>query len=427
MSDLILAIQARDAARVRDVLAHNPALRTTINVGTDDLGFGSTPLIAAVRQRDRAMIDALLDAGADITIKSDWWAGGFSVLENASEAMLPFLLERGAVLDPCSAAKFGMVDRLEEMFASDPAVVHTRGGDGKTPLHWAGDVATARWLVEHGADINARDVDHESTPIQYLIGDQQGIVQYLIAQGANVDIFAAAAVGDLALATRILDAEPAAVEMVIDGTSFPMQNPRAGGIIYIWTLGNGKTPHIVAQEFKHEDVLDLLMQRSSDQVKLAQACLLGDEALVERFLGEHPDITRQITPAMQGQIVGAAVTNNTTAVRLMLRAGWPVDMRGQLGGTALHWSAWHGNVEMTRDILRHDPPLDMRDAMHDGTALDWALHGSMHGPHAKNGDFAGVITMLIEAGAKTHDPLPQIGSDAALAAYRAGASKSGSR
>ncbi|MGH7581591.1 MAG: ankyrin repeat domain-containing protein [Gemmatimonadales bacterium] len=423
---LILAVKAHDADRVRAIVARHPSIRTIINRGTDELGFGATPLIAAVQQSDRAMIDALLAAGADIAVKSDWWAGGFSVLETASEETVPFLLERGAVLEPCSAAKFGTIDRLAGMVATDPTAVHARGGDGKTPLHWAKDVATARFLVNHGADVNARDVDHESTPIQYMARDRQEIVRYLIAQGAEADIFAAAAIGDLPLATRILDANPDAVEMVVNGTSFPMANPRAGGIIYIWTLGNGKTPHTVAQEFEHPDVYDLLMSRSPDQVKLAQACLLGDEKLFERFLADHPDITAQLTPAMRQQIVGAAVNNNTSAVRLMLRAGWPADVRGPHGGTPLHWSAWHGNLAMMREILRHHPPLDLRDNAHNIPPLGWALHGSLHGWHAKDGDFGGVVTALIEAGAKTDNPPPlptMEGSDAALAAYRRGAGR----
>jgi ankyrin repeat protein len=428
VSELILAIQAGDAARVRDVVTRDPAVRDIINVGTDDLGFGATPLIGAVQRGDRSMIDALLDAGADITVKSDWWAGGFSVLESASGELAPFLLKRGAVLEPCSAARFGMIDRLAEMVAHDSTAVHTRGGDGKTPLHWAKDLATARWLVEHGADINARDVDHESTPIQYLVGDRQDVVRYLLTQGAEADIFAAAAIGDLALATQILDSNPAAVAMVVDSTSFPMRNnPRAGGIIYIWTLGNGKTPHAVALEFQHQHVFDLLMARSSDQVKLAQACLVGDEALIQRLVADHPDAALHLTPPLQGQIVGAAVNNNTAAVRFMLRVGWPVDVHGQLGGTLLHWSAWHGNLDMMREILRYHPPLDVRDSTHDGTPLGWALHGSLHGPHAATGDFAGVITALLDAGAPTDHSPPGPGSVAALAAYRAGVASSGNR
>ena len=416
---LILAIKDDDASRVRELLAAHPSLKANINRGTDELGFGATPLLAAVQRGNRAMIDDLLAAGADLEVKSDWWAGGFSVLESADDALVPFLVERGAVVDVTAAARFGMLEPLAAILAADRDAVDVRSGDGKTPLHWAHDVATARLLVEHGADLNARDVDHESTPAQYHVRERPDVARYLIAQGCDADIFLAAALGDTDLARRILDAEPAVVELVIGASSFPMRDPRAGGTIYTWTLGQGKTPHMVAQEFGHREVFDLLLARSPDQLKLAQACVLGDEALFERFLASRPDLARSLPPAMRQQVVDAAVNNNTNAVRLMLRAGWPVDASGPHGGTPLHWSAWHGNVAMMREILRYEPPLDVRDSAHNMPPLGWALHGSLHGWHAKEGDFAGVVTALIEAGARTGPPWSTMeASDAALAAYR---------
>lgn len=418
---LILAVKDNDLKGLRTLLGSHPELRAVINRGTDQLGFGTTPLLAAVQQSNREMIDTLIAAGGDIRVRSDWWAGGFSALESAAEELVPFLLERGAVLDPTAAARFGMIDRLAELVARDSAAVHARGGDGKTPLHWAKDVATARFLVEHGADIEARDVDHESTPAQYLVRERQDIVRYLITQGCRTDIFLASAIGDLDLVRKILDADPSAIELAITDRDFPKQNPRAGGTIYIWTLGQGKTPHMVAQEFGHDDVFRFLMDHSSDRLKLAQACVLGDEELFERLLASQPSLTADLPDAYRRQLLDAAVNNNANAVRLMLRAGWPVDARGPHGGTALHWAAWHGNAEMVRAILPYHPPIDSRDNAHNIPPLGWALHGSLHGWHAGTGDYAGVVRALIDAGAKTIDVFPTLeGSESALAALRQG-------
>lgn len=420
---LYLAIKGNDEAKVRAAFGTHPELKAIVNRGTDELGFGATPLIAAVQRSNRAMIDTLLAAGADLTVRSDWWAGGFSVLESASEELVPFLVERGAVIDAAAAAKFGMVDRLAELVAADPTMVHQRSGDGKTPLHWAKDVATARFLVEHGADINARDVDHESTAAQYAIRERTDVARYLVAAGAGFDIFLVSALGDLERAREIVDRDAHAVAMIIGPRDFPMRNPRAGGIIYVWTLGQGKSPQMVAQEFGHQAVFDMLMERSPDDVKLAQACFLGDEALFEKYLASREAGT-PISPEVSGRLVGAAVNNNTNAVRLLLKAGWPVDVRGPHGGTALHWAAWHGNAAMLREILRYHPPLDSRDNDHRIPPLGWALHGSLHGWHAKTGDYGAVVAALIDAGAKTDNPLPTLeGSEAAMAAYQAAAKR----
>ena len=57
--------------------------------------FGGTGLIQAVLTDEGVMVDLLLDAGADIAQRSDWWAGSFGVLDHAGDEMAAHLLERG--------------------------------------------------------------------------------------------------------------------------------------------------------------------------------------------------------------------------------------------------------------------------------------------------------------------------------------------
>ena len=53
----------------------------------------------------------------------------------------------------------------------------------------------------------------------------------------------AAALGDVDLVRRHLDSDPDCIRMSVSEEWFPKQNPRAGGTIYIWTLGH-IAPHI---------------------------------------------------------------------------------------------------------------------------------------------------------------------------------------
>jgi hypothetical protein len=55
---------------------------------------------------------------------------------------------------------------------------------------------------------------------------------------------------------------------------------------------------------------------------------------------------------------------------------------------------------MVCEILRYNPPLDLRGDDHDLPALGWALHGSQHGWHRETGDYPGVVDALMAAGAK---------------------------
>jgi len=58
---------------------------------------------------------------------------------------------------------------------------------------------------------------------------------------------------------------------------------------------------------------------------------------------------------------------------------------------------------MTREILRHNPPLEVTDADFQSTPLGWAIHGSEHGWNCQTGDYPGTVELLLKAGAK----LPQ--------------------
>src|SRR5262249_3156691 len=153
-------------------------------------------------------IDALLRAGADINARSHLWAGGLSVLDECAEDMAAFLMERGAVLDAHAAARLGMFQQLQELVAANPGVVAARGAHGQPPLHFASTLEIAQSLLEHGAEIDARDLQHESTPAQHMLRvlqarhyrrDRQDIARYLVARGCRTDLLMAAALGDLAL------------------------------------------------------------------------------------------------------------------------------------------------------------------------------------------------------------------------------------
>lgn len=396
---LAAAIHDGAATAVREVLARVPALRSTLDLPLRGGAFGATPLIVAVQQENPEMVEALLEAGANINQRSHWWAGGFHVLEH-DHGMADFLVERGATLDAKSASQLGRLDDLKRLIAANPTSVHQRAGDGQTPLHVAPSIAIAEFLLEQGAEIDARDVDHEATPAQYLVRSHPEVARYLVSRGARSDILLAAALGDVDAVRRFLDADPELIHATVSEEYFPRQNPHAGGHIYIWTLGQGKTPHLIAREFGHEAVARLLQERSPGPLKLAVACETGDVATMTALLREQPDLIGQLGPTEWRRLPSAAMNDNAVAVRLMLTAGWPVATTGPQGATALHWAGFHGNTEMTREILRHHPPLEARDPTHGGTPLGWAIYGSLHGWHVDRGDYPGVVTLLLEAGAK---------------------------
>jgi ankyrin repeat protein len=389
------AFQNDDAKQVRDLLRRRPELKALVNAPV--FAFCSR---AINNVRSRAMLDVLLEAGADINARSEWWAGSFGILDSAAPELAAYAVERGAVVDVHAAARLGMIDRLRELVTADPSLVHARGGDGQTPLHFASTIEIAQYLLDQEAQIDARDVDHESTPAQYMVRDRQAIARYLVDHGCRTDILMAAALGDLDRVRQFLDADPDAIRTSVSDAYFPKSNPHSGGTIYQWTLGFDKTPHVIAREFGHAEVFQLLMERSPEEVKLSQACELGDEETFRALRAAHPNLVRTLSDEDRRKLATAARNNNADAVRLMLAAGWPVDARGQHNGTALHWAAYHGNAAMTREILRYAPPLEDVDNDFHATPLGWATHGSEHGWYFRTGDYPATVELLCAAGAK---------------------------
>ncbi len=397
---LLEAFRTNDAATADAILATNAALRAMLKAPIPHDPFGSTVLAHPAGKGHLAMVEVLLRHGADINARSDWWAGSFGVLDTCDVTIAPALIARGARLDAHSAARLGMLDALIQLLDTDPDLVHARGGDGQTPLHVAATVDVAQELLRHGADIDAIDVDHESTPAQYLVRDHADVARYLVTRGARTDILLASALGALELVKKHLNADPALLRMRVSQKWFPMRNLRAGGAIYIWTLGTGATPHSVARQFGHEDVYDFLMSQSSDDLKLIRAAETGDETLVRTLLSAG---TASFATSMQDDdarsIAVAAASSNTAVVRLMLEAGWPTDVRGQDGGTPLHWAAWMGNAAMARELVQHGAALEDRGDQYHLTPLGWALHGSQNCWRKEQGDYGATVRVLLEAGA----------------------------
>src|SRR5687768_4904603 len=163
------AVHDHDPVALRRVLADSEEARAAINEPL--FGFDSPALVAVAGDGDLAIVDTLLEFGADPNRRSDWWAGGFHPLYAATGPVADRLLSAGAVPDACAAAQLDRPDLLAKILNDDAARVHERGGDGQTPLHFAKSRRVVDMLLDAGADLNARDVDHRATAAEWMTGD----------------------------------------------------------------------------------------------------------------------------------------------------------------------------------------------------------------------------------------------------------------
>jgi ankyrin repeat protein len=391
------ALRDDDAAEFRRVVKRFPAFKARINEPAGDFG---SPLINHVKSR--AMLDAFLEAGADINARSKWEPGSFGLLDSASPEVAAHAIERGAIVTVHAAARLGMLKELKELIAADPQLVHARGGDGQMPLHFASTIELAGYLLDHGADIDARDLDHESTAAQWMLRERPEVARYLVQRGCKTDILMGAALGDLQLVEKLLAADPECIRMRVSDEYFPLigMGVGSGGTIYQWQLGWHVSAVQVAKGLGHQAIFDLLMQRSPAEEKLLNACWLHDEPMVTSLLTRNPDLAEKLPPAGRRNVAHAARNNDAIAARLMVTARLPVNVFSQHHASALHWAAFHGNAELAQLLMKHHAAIEDTNNEYKSTPLNWAMYGSVNGWHAEQGDYHGTVSILLKAGAK---------------------------
>lgn len=394
------AMQRHDADSARRLFSEHAQFRERINAPI--FAFNAPAIVAYAN--DAAMVDVLLEFGADPNRRSEWWAGPFHALHSATGAAAARLLAAGAIPDACAAAQLDDADLLATMLAADPARASERGGDGQTPLHFARSQRVIDLLLTAGADIDARDVDHRSTAAEWMLAQSRGVgryelARYLVERGAQADIFMTAALGLTDRAVALLQRNPALLDEQT-GRGRYAERPPSSFHMYFWSIGGNRSPLEVAAQFAHDDTLAAMLAFATPVQQLRLACRRTDADAARALVREHPGLIASLTAQDHRAITDAAWDGDAAAVTLMLELGFDPATPGHDAGTALHCASWQGSADCVAAILRVPAGralITHRDAHHQGTPLGWCRHGAVHGP--RGGDFAAVEQLLLECGA----------------------------
>lgn len=159
----------------------------------------SSPVAEAAMKGDAETVRALVRKGADVNAAQ---ADGMTALHwaalNGDLKMLEVLLVAGAVTEPLTrlggytplhlAASRGHGPVIERLLkaGSKPAMVTATGVQ---PIHLAAQAGSAdgvRFLIDRGADVNARDNTHGRTPLVFAASQNRvDTMRMLIEKGAN--------------------------------------------------------------------------------------------------------------------------------------------------------------------------------------------------------------------------------------------------
>ncbi|NBD27076.1 ankyrin repeat domain-containing protein [Paenibacillus glycinis] len=144
---------------------------------------GQAEKVSALLDRDPGLANARNDSGETAVLMAAYFR---------STAIKEMLLDHGAELSVYEAAAVGSTARVAEWLARSPELLGSLSGDGYTLLGLAahfGSEETARYLLDQGADVNARSRDGKLDNLAIhaaIAGNYEPIVKLLLARGADV-------------------------------------------------------------------------------------------------------------------------------------------------------------------------------------------------------------------------------------------------
>lgn len=174
---------------------------------------------------------------------------GYCLRTKRNAPVVERLLEDCPV-DIFAAAYLDRPDDIRRLLADGATQLSRRDGFGQTPLHHAaeaGALGAAQALLAAGADPNARD-SRGDTPA--ILAAHPGpwkptaageLLELLYAHGAEIDVHLAAATGDVARLTAILDSQPERLEARTASGATPLfeaaHNLQAGAVRLLLARG----------------------------------------------------------------------------------------------------------------------------------------------------------------------------------------------
>lgn len=319
--------------------------------------------------------------------------------------------------DPWVACVLGDLSALRGVLDRDPPFAVKTGGPLAMPplvavahskLVLDGDredglLASARLLIDHGADVNGRwsDPQYRDSSLSPLYGaagvtHHAGMTKLLLDAGADPDdnesLYHSMETGDLACTRLLLEAGATvpgtnavgraldydrldALKLLIDHGGDPNENVwlhhailrgrslehirllfeaggdiraenREGVSVFRWAMLHGR-----------EDVVTWLRglgveERPSDEERFVAACTRGGEAAARSILADHPDMLSRLSKPQLRMLPQLAGIGAIDAVRTMLAVGWPREVKAGWHATALNHAVFQGDAAMTRLIMQ---------------------------------------------------------------------------
>ena len=297
-------------------------------------------------------------------------------LESGEDPPTPFILAYRAIEDDD-------VERLTELLDLHPEVVEQRGTNGNDLFGMAHGIDAVRLLLERGADVE-RGNDHGWTKLhQAGYSNDAALARLLLSAGARTDTFARGDGGTPLIAALfwghrevvpLLGIEPRNLRVaaglgrvdLID----ELVGTRAAGAHRGFYRPHGGFPAWQPTD-EPQEILDeaLVWAAKADRVEA-----------VDRLVELGADI--EADPYRGTSLAWAAANGRVATIRRLVALGADPNGRGTFGGPGhgegvppLHLAAQAGREAAVDVLLELGADPAMRDALYDGDAAGWAMHG----------------------------------------------------
>jgi hypothetical protein len=165
---------------------------------------------------------------------------------------------------------------------------------------------------------------------------------------------------------------------------------------------DGVSPYRLALRFGLTEIATLLRARIDvpdipDDERFVAACARGDETEAQAIRSRQPDLPASLPPAQLRLLPDMAAAGAGDTVRLMVRLGWPIAVRGgDWDASALNLAVFHGDAALTRFLLEHGAKWTEQHGHGDNACgtLSWA---SSNEP-VEGGDWVGCARALLDHG-----------------------------